>query len=96
MLKNNLREEILNYDIKPKKSLGQNFLNDDNTLTKIAELCGERDLTILEIGAGTGVLTDKLSQRYKRVVAFEIDDDLIPLLKEKFKEFNPRVSKLRI
>ena len=70
----------------PKKSLGQNFLNDDDTLNKIAD-CGEisDNDVILEIGPGTGNLTKKLLDRNpKNLIVVEKDRNLTILLKEKF------------
>ena len=70
---------------RTKKSLGQNFLKDENTVEAIADAagCGPTD-TVVEIGPGLGVLTDALSRRAGRVVAVEIDDRLIPILKARF------------
>ncbi|GIK62995.1 MAG: ribosomal RNA small subunit methyltransferase A [Chloroflexota bacterium] len=68
-------------NILPKKSLGQNFLHDPNALEKIvqsAEL--PPDALILEIGPGTGALTARLAQVAGRVVAFETDVRLRPVL----------------
>ena len=81
---NNLNKELHSYDLKPKKSLGQNFLKDETILNKIADLCEDPDQCIFEIGAGTGVLTEKLSDKYKKVLSFEIDKTLMPLLENKF------------
>lgn len=69
------------YDISPKKSLGQNFLHDPNTLEKIvatAELMPED--VVLEIGAGTGLLTERLAAAARRVIAVELDERLRPVL----------------
>ncbi len=70
----------------PKKRFGQNFLIDPNTARKIVEesgaLPGE---TILEIGAGKGMLTEALLEKGTSVVAFEIDRDLFDMLKDRFK-----------
>ncbi len=71
------------YEIHPKKSLGQNFLHDPNTLEKIvatAELMPEE--TVVEVGPGTGTLTAKLAHAARHVVAVEIDERLQPLLEE--------------
>ncbi|NPV68785.1 MAG: 16S rRNA (adenine(1518)-N(6)/adenine(1519)-N(6))-dimethyltransferase RsmA [Anaerolineae bacterium] len=80
------------YGINPKKSLGQNFLHDPNALDKIiraAELKPEE--TVLEIGPGTGALTDWLASVARRVIAVELDDRLIPLLQYRFSDY-PNVT----
>ncbi len=81
----NDRERLTRHGIRPKKSLGQNFLHDPYALEKIvaaAELTPET--TVLEIGAGTGNLTRLLARAARRVVAVELDDRLIPLLADEF------------
>lgn len=71
------------YGFKFTKSLGQNFIIDENVLTRILE--GSQissDDMILEIGPGIGVMTDALCGRAQKVVSVEIDKTLIPVLKE--------------
>ncbi len=64
-----------------KKKFGQNFLTDANLLDAIVRDAGvEPDTTVLEIGAGAGALTRALAKTAKRVVAYEIDPDLKPVL----------------
>ena len=71
--------------VKAKKSLGQNFLNDENTLRKIIDLDNIQSREILEIGPGTGNLTFHiLKKNPKKMVVIEKDNDLSNLLKEKF------------
>ncbi len=71
--------------MKAKKSLGQNFLTHKGTLHKIVQAA---DLSakdqIIEIGPGHGVLTHELAQSAQKVTTIELDDRLIPELKEKF------------
>lgn len=70
------------YGLQPKKSLGQNFLVDPNGLEKVIQAAGIGAAdTVLEIGAGLGSLTLLLAQSARRVVAVEIDRNLIPPLK---------------
>lgn len=66
-----------------KKSLGQNFLIDLNILARIVEASGfdEQD-GIVEIGPGIGALTEQLAKKADKVVAFEIDGRLIPVLED--------------
>lgn len=64
-----------------KKSLGQNFLTEPNILRKIvaaAEITKETN--VIEVGPGIGALTEHLGQNANQVLAFEIDDRLIPVL----------------
>ncbi|MDQ0220909.1 16S rRNA (adenine(1518)-N(6)/adenine(1519)-N(6))-dimethyltransferase RsmA [Peribacillus cavernae] len=71
------------YGFSFKKRLGQNFLIDTNILTRIvdhAELSGQSGA--IEIGPGIGALTEQLAKRSKKVVAFEIDQRLLPILEE--------------
>lgn len=73
--------------IIPKKALGQNFLMHQKTADRIADVgVTSQDETVLEIGPGTGMLTRALLRRAKHVVAVETDKELIPHLKETFKE----------
>lgn len=76
------------YDIKPKKSLGQNFLIEAAGLNKVidaAQLQPEDE--VLEIGAGLGSLTYLLAQLVRQVVAVEIDDAILPPLREALTNF---------
>lgn len=68
-------------DFNFKKKFGQNFLSDKNLLSAIANDAeiSSRD-EVLEIGAGAGSLTQVLSEKAKKVVSFEIDKDLTPIL----------------
>lgn len=69
------------HGLRPKKKLGQNFLQDPNILEKIVDIAGvDADDTVLEIGPGLGSLTRHLAARAKTVVAVELDADLIPIL----------------
>ena len=73
--------------IKPKKSLGQNFLIDKNIIKKIveAEHINSHDF-ILEVGPGTGNLTEFiLKKNPKKIFVIEKDKNLIEVLKKKFK-----------
>lgn len=77
------------YNIHPHKKYGQNFLRDDNILGKIVEKSGiNSENTVLEIGPGLGSLTAKLAQSAEKVIAIEIDNDLIPVLSDTLKEYD--------
>ena len=64
-----------------KKKFGQNFLTDNNLLRAIVQDAGvDENTTVLEIGAGAGALTRMLAEKAKRVLSYEIDRDLKPVL----------------
>ena len=69
--------------LKPKRSLGQNFVVDPNTVRRIARIAevGPHD-NVIEIGAGLGSLTLALAETGAHIVAVEVDDSIIPLLQE--------------
>lgn len=74
---------------KPKKRFSQNFLQQEKYINELVAAAGiSPNDTVLEIGPGLGVITEKLAKTAKRVVAVELDHDLIPQLHEKFKENN--------
>ena len=74
--------------IKAKKSLGQNFLVDENILKKIVDISEIQDRSVLEIGPGTGNLTSFiLKNNPKKLFVVEKDKDLVLDLRKKFKDF---------
>lgn len=75
------------YDIKPNKSLGQNFLVDDDTLEVISNKANKDDL-IIEIGPGIGTLTSLLLEKAKKVIAIELDKNMIKILNDRFKLYD--------
>lgn len=77
------KEIIQRHGFSFKKSLGQNFLIDQNILGKIVGSAGlDASKAALEIGPGIGALTEKLAEVSSKVVAIEIDQRLIPILDE--------------
>jgi 16S rRNA (adenine1518-N6/adenine1519-N6)-dimethyltransferase len=71
------------YGIRPLKRLGQCFLCDRNIMEKIIRIADVRDAdTVVEIGAGTGVLTAMIADRARRVIAVEVDRMLVELLRK--------------
>ena len=69
--------------IKAKKSLGQNFLVDQNIINKIINIVEIKDKHILEIGPGTGNLTSKILEKFpKKIIAIEKDNNLANLLQK--------------
>jgi 16S rRNA (adenine1518-N6/adenine1519-N6)-dimethyltransferase len=84
----NARRLLRKYNIRPNRRLGQSFLVDHKALAKVvaaADLTGEE--TILEVGAGLGALTCRLAESARRVVAVEVDQRLLPLLREVISEY---------
>lgn len=72
-----------------KKSLGQNFLIDPNILQRITETAGlTKETGVIEIGPGIGALTEHLARSAGKVVAFEIDQRLLPILDETLAPYN--------
>lgn len=72
--------------MQPKKSLGQNFLRDKQVLSKIVESADlKKDDFVVEIGPGEGILTKKLLEKAKKVIAIEIDKNLSEKLRKRFK-----------
>ena len=78
-----IREIKERYGFRLTKSLGQNFLTDKNIIDDIIEGAdiGENDL-VIEIGPGIGVITWEAAQVARKVIAVEIDRNLIPILKD--------------
>jgi len=71
--------------IKAKKNLGQNFLIDKHILEKIVKSTNIEDKTILEVGPGTGNLTEYIFKKNpKKIIAIEKDNELVNILKKRF------------
>ncbi|HEO0109104.1 TPA: 16S rRNA (adenine(1518)-N(6)/adenine(1519)-N(6))-dimethyltransferase RsmA [Streptococcus agalactiae] len=72
-----------------KKSFGQNFLTDTNILQKIVDTAEiDKGVNVIEIGPGIGALTEFLVENAAEVMAFEIDDRLIPILADTLARFD--------
>jgi 16S rRNA (adenine1518-N6/adenine1519-N6)-dimethyltransferase len=77
------------YGFQPSKSLGQNFLVDQNITDMIIEGAGiTKDDTVIEIGPGIGVLTAVAAERAKRVIAVELDKRLLPVLEDNLSDYD--------
>lgn len=83
-----VKEIIGLYDFKFKKSLGQNFLIDKNFVDKIIDIADIENENVLEIGPGIGTITYEMAKTAKKVLAVEIDENLIPILKQNLEEFS--------
>jgi len=74
--------------LNPKKSLGQNFLIDKNICKKIINLTDISKKEVIEIGPGTGQITDEIiKKKPKKLLLIEKDDDLFFLLKKKYSKY---------
>lgn len=83
------KEIVKKYKFRFTKSLGQNFLIDDEVLDDIIKSADiSKDDFIIEIGPGIGTLTKMLLTSAKKVCAIELDKDLIPILQDELKEFD--------
>ncbi len=70
-----------------KKSFGQNFLTDTNILQKIVDTAEiDKNVNVIEIGPGIGALTEFLAENAAEVMAFEIDDRLVPILEDTLRD----------
>ena len=79
----NTIEILQKYNFRLQKKFGQNFLIDNNILEKIIDAAQvTQEDCVLEIGPGIGTMTRCLAERAKKVVAVEIDKNLIPILQE--------------
>ena len=75
------------YGFNFNKAFGQNFIFDTNLLEKIVDDADvDNNTTVLEIGCGAGTLTRQISQRAKKVIGYEIDNNLKPVLAENLKD----------
>lgn len=82
------QEVMKKFNLHTKKSLGQNFLTDDNILKNIvgaAQL--DRSVSVIEVGPGVGALTRHLAEAAKKVLALEIDQRLIPALQHTLRDY---------
>ena len=72
-----------------KKSFGQNFLTDTNILQKIVDTAEiDKNVNVIEIGPGIGALTEFLAENAAEVMAFEIDDRLVPILEDTLRDYD--------
>ena len=77
-----INKQIEENDFKIKKKFGQNFLTDQNILNEIVEAADlNSDIAVIEIGPGLGSLTERLVSKAGFVLCYEIDNEVIPLLK---------------
>ena len=81
------------FGLRPKHRLGQNFLHDGNQMARVVEAAQlKQDDLVLEIGAGTGALTQRLLEAETRVVAVEVDRELEPILAQQLAAYGDQVT----
>lgn len=82
------RELLKKHGFAFKKSLGQNFLTELNILRKIVEAAQINEQTnVIEIGPGIGALTEQLAKKAHQVLAYEIDERLLPILSDSLSDY---------
>lgn len=82
-------EILSSFSFFMKKNYGQNFLISPNVPSYISEHSNiDKETLVIEIGPGVGALTQFLLEKAKKVICYEIDKDLIPILKEVLKEYD--------
>lgn len=81
-----VRDIIIKEKIKAKKNFGQNFLVDQNILKKIVDATDIDGKNVIEIGPGLGSLTSLLVKKAKKLVCYEIDKDMIEVLKREYSD----------
>ena len=87
-------EIVKKYNLKIKKGYGQNFIIEPSIVSKIAKLSNCEGVGVIEVGPGIGALSEQLALLAKKVVSFEIDKSLIPVLKDTLSEYeNVEVNK---
>ncbi|MDE6583798.1 MAG: 16S rRNA (adenine(1518)-N(6)/adenine(1519)-N(6))-dimethyltransferase RsmA [Anaeroplasmataceae bacterium] len=83
---------IKNYDFRVKKKYGQNFLTDSAILNRIVDSVElTKDDAVIEIGPGLGALTELLCNQAGFVLAYEIDQDLLPILEMNLNATNYKI-----
>lgn len=86
---NVIKDIMTRHGFSFSKSLGQNFIIDPTVCPRIAEESGiDKDMGVIEIGSGIGVLTAELAKRAAKVVCIELDKRLLPVLDETLSEFD--------
>lgn len=83
------KEILQKYDFMFKKSLGQNFIIDTNILLNIVEAARiDEQSNVMEVGPGIGALTEQLAKYSRQVLAFEIDQRLLPILEDTLSDYD--------
>ena len=90
-----IRKELAEFGLFPRKKLGQHFLVDPNILNKVVRTAqvGKEDV-VLEVGPGLGQMTLALADRAKKVIAVEIDERLVTILRQKVED-HPNIEVIK-
>ncbi len=84
-----IKRILKKYGFSFSKSLGQNFLINEDVCPRMAEECvGDKSWGVIEIGPGIGVLTVELAKRAERVISIELDKNLLPILDDTLRDFD--------
>ncbi len=82
---------LASHGLHPKKRFGQNFLHDGNHMRRIMDAANmQAGELILEVGPGTGALSERLLEAGAHVLAVEIDPDMEPILRDRLSQFGER------
>lgn len=84
----NIKELIKKEQVVAKKKYGQNFLIDQNILNNIVKSADIENKNVIEIGPGLGSLTELLVKKAKKLVCYEIDEDLIGILNQNYSTYD--------
>jgi 16S rRNA (adenine1518-N6/adenine1519-N6)-dimethyltransferase len=79
-----IRKILRDHGIRPLKRLGQSFLEDINVINKIIGISNiQEDDTVVEIGAGVGIMTELIAEKVRKVIALDIDPRMVGILRER-------------
>ena len=82
---NEVKQILIKYDVSVKKQFGQNFLMDNNIITKICDISNiTKEVNVIEIGPGLGFLTQELKARANKVMCYEIDSEMVKVVTNRF------------
>jgi len=95
-LRRNNYKNVKSIMVRPKKHLGQHFLTDPSIAARIVSLLPDReDLTVMEVGPGTGILTQFiLNRKMKAFIPVEIDEESVHYLQLKFPELSSKIVRM--
>lgn len=84
-----IKRILKKYGFSFSKSLGQNFLINEDVCPRMAEECvGDKSWGVIEIGPGIGVLTVEIAKRAEKVISIELDKNLLPILDDTLRDFD--------